>query len=187
MNGEFLKTLRELEFDQLTAKEAVELRTLLKGAVERSDVWFAQMADEFGFPVPKYTRLAKADKPEVGRPPEPIDPPKVTSEPVKTHVRRRGRPVPDLKVKFHQRPKKPVPEPIAVGGADSGGAAPKPAQLFEDSYVSHDGPRPGAVLPADHPRRGLNRESSVTPEVDMSDFHEVEEAVRKGQLDKVFQ
>lgn len=185
MNGEFLKTLRELEFDQLTAREAVELRALLKGAVERSDVWFAQMADEFGFPVPKYTLPVKSVKPEVGRPPDQTQPPKVTTEPVKPPVKRRGRPVPNLKVDLKGKPK---PPPIAVGGANQDGPeAPRPAQLFQESYVSKEGPRPGAALPADHPRNFLGRESSVTAEVDMSDFNEVEEAIRKGQLGKVFQ
>jgi hypothetical protein len=50
------------------------------------------------------------------------------------------------------------------------------AASFQDSYVSKNGPRSGSMLPPDHPRRNLNSESSVTPEVDMSDFHEVEDA-----------
>ena len=163
--------LGAIDFNKLTAKEAVELRAALGAAVAVADRWVAELFEQFSN----------------GRPPEPMVSPKVQAEPpVKPPPkRRRGRPVPELKVEFAKGKK---PQPIAVGGADAPGEGPKPAQLFQDSYVSREGPRAGAVLPADHPRRGLNRESSVTPEVDMSDFHEVEEEMRRsGNPQKLFQ
>lgn len=172
-----LKELRELEFDSLTAKEAVELRAALREAMYRSEVWFANLAQGFD-------SVSKVANPLNGRPPE-TPPPSPTAggepSPVKPPQRRRGRPVPNLKVELKKKP-----PPIAVGGADAPGDGPRPAQIFQESYVSKEGPRPGAQLPPDHPRN-FARPSSVTPEVDMSDFHEVEEAVRKGQLQKVFQ
>jgi len=181
MTPEVLCQLRNIQWDSLDAKSAVELRAALKESLANADAWFAELAKQFGYPVPSYTLPAKPDgngRPPEGTPqvkPPPVDPPR---------TRRRGRPVPELKVEF---PKK-KPQPIAVGGADAEGAGPKPAQLFQDSYVSKEGPRPGSTLPPDHPRRSLNRESSVTPEVDMSDFHEVEEEMRKsGNAGKLFQ
>lgn len=53
--------------------------------------------------------------------------------------------------------------------------------------MSKDGPRPGSMPPPSYPRRNLSRESSVTLEVDMSDFHKVEDAYRNGQLGNVLQ
>jgi hypothetical protein len=181
MTEAFLKELRGLEFDSLTAKEAVQLRSALSEAVAKADGWFAGLARDFGKTAQVSGSVGN------GRPPEPPSSPVVRGEPspVKTSPRRRGRPVPNLKVDLKVN-RKPTPAPIAVGGADAAGDGPKPAQLFADSYVSKDGPRPGAALPADHPRN-FQRPSSVTPEVDMSDFHEAEEAMRKGELGKVFQ
>lgn len=182
MTEEFLKALRELDFDSLTAKEAVLLRSALTEAISRADGWFSKLAVGFTHPV-------KTDSAMNGRPPE--TPPQRSPtaggapSPVKPPQRRRGRPVPNLKVDLKVN-RKPPPAPIAVGGADAAVDAPAPAQIFQDSYVSKDGPKPGAILPADHPRN-FQRPSSVTPEVDMSDFHEAEEAMRKGQLTKVFQ
>ena len=174
MTDDFLAQLKALEFDSLTAKQAVELRALLNDAVAKSDRWFSGLARDFSAP-------AKLGN---GRPPviEPND--KASSPPVKS-PKKRGRPVPDLKVNFKTR--RPPPAPLAVGGADSAGTAPQPAQLFQDSYVSKDGPRPGATLPPDHPRRAQMRESSVTPEVDMSDFAEAERAMKGGGVGKMFQ
>lgn len=176
-----LQELRDIDFDSLTAKDAVLLRSALTAALQKADLWFANLAQGFATP-------PKAANGTGGRPPETNPPPSPTARgepsPVKTSPRRRGRPVPNLKVSYPKR--KATPAPIAVGGADAPGDGPKPAQLFQESYVSTEGPRPGAVLPADHPRH-LARASSVTPEVDMADFAEVEEAMRKGQLNKVFQ
>ena len=182
MTEEFLKALRELDFDSLTAKEAVALRSALNETVARADAWFSNLAQGFSLP-------AITASPLYGRPPE--TPPQRSPtaggapSPVKPPQRRRGRPVPNLKVDLKVN-RKPPPTPIAVGGADAAVDRPAPAQIFQESYVSKEGPRPGAVLPADHPRN-FQRPSSVTPEVDMSDFHEAEEAMRKGTLGKVFQ
>lgn len=184
MTDSFLDDLKKVKWDSLDAKSAVELRLALKATLAQADKWFAQLAEQFGYPVPGYTLEPPAASNGDGRPPERIGPPK-TSDPVKPPVKRRGRPLPKLKMEFKHKAK---PQPIAVGGADAAADGPKPAELFQDSYVSHEGPRPGAVLPADHPRRGLHRESSVTPEVDMSDFQEVEEEMRKsGNAGKLFQ
>lgn len=84
------------------------------------------------------------------------------------------------------------PAPLAIGGADAATEeGVEAAKLFENSYVSKEGPRQDipATLPANHPRRGVVlRESSVTPEVDMSDFATVENAMRSGKgLKDVFQ
>jgi hypothetical protein len=183
---ELLEQLRALTFDSLTAKEAVELCTALKEAVAKGDRWIADLVRNFGGLPALLDRVEFPSKDPVGRPPVPAS----TSQPVKPpdleppKKRRRGRPVPALKVEF---PGKKRAQPIAVGGADAEDG-PKPAELFQDSYVSREGPRPGAQLPPDHPRRSLHRESSVTPEVDMSDFHEVEEQMRKsGGVGKMFQ
>lgn len=192
MTEEFLKALRELDFDSLTAKEAVLLRSALTEALAKADGWFGQMARAFGATgiADVFDPPEKNGKAQGGRPPE--TPPQGSSptaggapSPVKPPQRRRGRPVPNLKVDLKVN-RKPPPAPIAVGGADAAVDAPQPAQIFQESYVSKDGPKPGARLPADHPRN-FQRPSSVTPEVDMSDFHEAEEAMRKGQLGKVFQ
>ena len=179
-----IEELTAIDFSKLTAKEAVELRAALGAAVAQADQWFTDLAASFGQGT--YPKLSEETARMVlGRPPEPRSPPKMTAEPPVKPPKKRGRPIPALKVQF---PKGRKPAPIAVGGADAPQEGPKAAQLFEDSYVSRDGPRPGATLPADHPRRGLHRESSVTPEVDMSDFHEVEEEMRKsGNAGKLFQ
>lgn len=179
MTGELIKQLAGLDFDSLTAKEAVLLRRALSEAQEKANGWFLRLAEGFSVPV-------KAVSAGNGRPPETTPPLTPTKRgepsPVKTSPRRRGRPVPNLKVDFKVKPR---PEPLAIGGADAATEGPQPAQLFQESYVSKDGPQPGARLPADHPRN--TRVTSVTPDVDMSDFHEVEEAMRKGELGKVFQ
>lgn len=192
MTEAFLKELKGLEFDSLTAKEAVELRTALQQAVVKSDEWFGKMARAFGATgiADVFDPPEKNGKAQSGRPPE--TPPQASPtaggepSPVKPPQRRRGRPVPNLKVDLNVNRKRAAPAPIAVGGADAAVDRPAPAQIFQESYVSKDGPRPGAALPPDHPRN-FQRPSSVTPEVDMSDFHEVEEAMQKGQLQKVFQ
>jgi hypothetical protein len=172
---DLLQQLRALTFDSLTAREAVELRTALGEATRKADEWFASLARDFGQPA----KVANG-RPPVESPTTDLSPPARTAK-----KRGRGRPVPDLKVDLNVNRKRPAP--LAVGGADATGEGPQPAQIFQQSYVSKSGPAPGATLPPDHPRRNLLRESSVTPEVDMADFHEVEEAVRKGQLGKVFQ
>ena len=191
--NDFLRGLADLDFDSLTAKEAVEYRRVLKEAVARSDVWFGKMARAFGASgiADVYDPPPKDAKGPNGRPPEtpPQNSPVAGGEPspVKPPPRRRGRPVPNLRVDLNvKKAKRPPATPIAVGGADSATDGPRPAQIFQESYVSQDGPRPGAALPPDHPRN-FARPSSITPEVDMSDFHEVEEAMRKGTLGKVFQ
>lgn len=192
MTEELVKQLKEISWDSLDAKSAIELRTALKESLANADEWFAQLADQFGYPVPKYTLPVKPDNHPNGRHPEPIEsPPKVTGgPPVKseekamTPARRpRGRPMKTIKVKLRGGNKRPPPSPINVGGADSETEGPPAAQIFQQSYVSKDGPRDDVPvsLPPDHPRRSLNRESSVTPEVDMSDFHLVEEAIRHGK------
>jgi hypothetical protein len=172
MTEAFLKELKGLEFDSLTAKEAVLLRSALTEAMAKADRWFQGLARDFGQP-------AEAAKALNGRPP---DVQASTATPPVKAPKRRGRPVPNLKVDL----KVNRPAPLAVGGADVATDAPKPAQIFQESYVSKDGPRPGSTLPADHPRNSA-RPSSVTPEVDMSDFAEVEKAMRKGELGKMFQ
>ena len=177
IGGEFLQILRGIDWGSLTANDAVALRAALKEAVTKSDVWFAQLSHDFGA-VP-----AKVDD---GRPPALLSPPRPTptvsakaDPPLK---RKRGRPP-------KAKPARPTATPLAVGGADAETQpGPQAAKLFENSYVSKEGPRPGAALPADHPRLHINRESSVTPEVDMSDFHEVETAMKTGKgLKDVFQ
>lgn len=177
MTEAFLKELKGLDFDSLTAKEAALLRSALTEAVARADGWFASLAREFSQPANPAKAANSLPVVENGRPPE-------LATPVKA-PKRRGRPVPKVDIKLN-RPERPVPQPLAVGGADAASEAPKPASIFQESYVSKDGPRPGAALPPGHPRGG-ERPTSVTPEVDMSDFQEVEEAMRKGQLGKVFQ
>lgn len=173
MTEEFLKELKGLDFDSLTAKEAVVLRSALTEAMAKADGWFEGLARDFGLG-------SQPAKPSNGRPPENLAP---QQTPVKApSPKRRGRPVPDLKVDL----KVNRPQPLAIGGADAATDGPKPATIFQESYVSKDGPRPGAALPPDHPRN-FQRPSSVTPEVDMSDFHEVEQAMRKGELGKMFQ
>jgi hypothetical protein len=192
MTEDLLKSLKALEFDSLTAREAVELRAALNEALARSDAWANGVARAFGL-------AAKPANPDRGRPPEvgyqtALSPPQPTVKPPtdsrKTPAaKRRGRPVPEQHVEFTKRVK-PQPQPLAVGGADAAQpAGPQAARLFEQSYVSKNGPRPDVPfeLPADHPRRSLPRESSVTPEVDMSDFSEVEEAFQRGQMGKIFQ
>lgn len=187
MTEEFLKALRGLEFDSLTAKEAVELRALLNDAVAKSDSWFLGLARDFAKPANldmtgrDAAVLHGSTRDDTVRYEANATPSPQALSPQK---RRRGRPVPEVKITLNKRPK---PTPLAVGGADAETPGPRAAQIFQDSYISKDGPQPGAALPPDHPRRHLNRESSVTPEVDMSDFHEVEEAVRKGQVGKIFQ
>jgi hypothetical protein len=196
---EFLKLLRGIEWDTLTARDAVDLRAALKEAVGHSDEWFLKLTQDFGA-IPGETRFkfgqaelikpptSPADKIESGRPqveaghprePKPTVRAKVPGTPPGTK-RKRGRP---------PKAKTPVirPPALAIGGANAEGAerAPQAAKIFDNSYVSKEGPRADipAVLPADHPRRlgGLNRESSVTPEVDMADFAEVEQAMRSGK------
>jgi hypothetical protein len=47
---------------------------------------------------------------------------------------------------------------------------------FRTLTFSKVGPRPRQYAATYQPRRNLNRESGVTPGVDMSDFHELEDA-----------
>jgi len=185
IGGEFLQILQNIDWNSLDAKSATLLRAALKSALIKSDEWFAELSRDFG----SAPTVMPAKLP-VGRPPAEATPPRPTpvnagakTDPPK---RKRGRP-PKAKPVVNKRP---AATPLAIGGADAEvEAGPQPAKLFENSYVSKDGPRPGAALPADHPRRGLMvRESSVTPEVDMSDFHQVEEAMKTGKgLKDVFQ
>jgi hypothetical protein len=180
MTEEFLKQLKALEFDSLTAKEAVALRSALVEAMGKADRWVTGLVKDFG----GVGRVEVLANPDHGRPPQSESAP---SPPGKT-LKKRGRPVPNLKVDLKGNPKRAGrPQPLAVGGADAASDGPRPAELFQDSYVSKDGPQPGARLPPDHPRNFAGRQSSVTPEVDMSDFAEAEEAMRKGTLGKVFQ
>jgi hypothetical protein len=191
---EFLKLLRGIEWDTLTARDAVDLRAALKEAVGKSDEWFLKLTQDFGgipehlfgrpaIPVkselntPKITSPVAA-KVESGRPQTKACPPREPKSGASTK-RKRG------------RPPKARPNPIVIGGANAQGAeAPPAAKLFENSYVSKDGPRTDipATLPADHPRLNLHRESSVTPESDAQDFNEVERAIASGrELKDIFQ
>jgi hypothetical protein len=181
IGAEFLQLLENIDWNTLDAKSATLLRAALKTALSKSDEWFAELAHDFG---------AVPAKIAVGRPPAEASPPRPTptanvqalSSPPK---RKRGRPPKPKPVK------RPSATPLAIGGADAetpAGLA--PAKLFENSYVSKEGPRDDipATLPANHPRRSLSRESSVTAEVDMSDFAAVESAMKTGKgLKDVFQ
>jgi len=190
LNEEFLKKIKGISWDSLDAKSAVELRAALKEALAQADEWFTQLADGFGYPVPSLSLPARVAN---GRPPALAPPTTTEPQPVPnagkavTPARRpRGRPLKKVNIRLRKsadQPQQARPEPLSVGGADAEGTGPQGARLFENSYVSKDGPRAdiAASLPVDHPRRSLNRESSVTPEVDMSDFHLVEEAVRHGK------
>jgi hypothetical protein len=180
---EFLKILEGIDWDSLDAKSATLLRAALKTALVRSDEWFAALARDFGGGVP--AKVAS------GRPPEEVVPPRepktvpTAGVGVALPKRKRGRP-PKAKAA------RPTATPLAVGGADAESQeGPQPARIFENSYVSKDGPRADipSTLPANHPRRGaLTRDSSVTPDVDMSDFATVENAMRTGKgLKGVFQ
>jgi hypothetical protein len=177
---EFLRILEGIEWSSLNAKSATLLRAALKTALTRSDEWFAELARDFGAPPAKVP---------IGRPAAEASPLRPTpsasvkvSDPPK---RKRGRPP---KPKPAQRPSA---TPLAIGGANAETqTGPAPAKLFENSYVSKEGPRDDipATLPANHPRRSLSRESSVTPDVDMSDFTQVENAMKTGKgLKDVFQ
>ena len=186
IGGEFLQILQNIDWNSLDAKSATLLRAALKSALVKSDEWFVELARDFREVLPPSVTPAKLP---VGRPTveveRPREPTPTANAKAKTipPKRKRGRPP---KV----RANRPAAVPLAVGGADAATQdGPQAAQIFEDSYVSKDGPRPGAALPANHPRRGvLNRESSVTPEVDMSDFHTVENAMKTGKgLKDVFQ
>lgn len=180
---EFLKLLRGIEWDTLTARDAVDLRAALKDAVGKSDEWFLKLTQDFTgrlkpaelVPTPLALPPAKV---ESGRPQVKVSPPRVP-KPGASMKRKRG------------RPPKPRPNPIAIGGANAEGEPPvQPAKLFDNSYISKDGPRPDipATLPADHPRLNLHRESSVTPESDARDFQEVERALATGRgVNDIFQ
>lgn len=187
---EFLKLLRGIEWDTLTARDAVDLRAALKEAVQKSDEWFLKLTEDFGaapFPLPT-ARTAEPAKVESGRPqveaslPREPTPTARAKKVASTKPRRRGRPPRQIKVRGGVKLNRP--NPIAIGGANAETAAGvQAAKLFENSYVSKDGPRADvpAALPADHPRLNLHRESSVTPEQDVQDFHEVEAAMRTGR------
>ena len=194
---EFLKILKGISWDSLDAKSAVELREALKTALANADTWFAELSKHFGYPPLPPANLqiieAKPAKVPAGRPPEDgtIPPAPVKAPPAVTRKaqRRRGRPPAKAGARIQLRGNRgPRPSPIDVGGANAGEDAPKPAQIFENSYISKDGPQGPADLPADHPRLRMNRESSITPEVDMSDFAEVEAQVRAGRpVKNIFQ
>lgn len=181
---EFLKLLRGIEWDTLTARDAVDLRAALKEAVDHSNEWFQKLTQDFGMPAPQVRQATLEEflpaKVESGRPQVEACPPREPRARSSRDRRKRGRP--QIKVRGGVRLNRP--DPIAVGGANAETAAgPAPAKLFENSYVSKDGPRADipASLPADHPRMHMNRESSVTPEIDAKDFHEVETAMRTGR------
>jgi hypothetical protein len=180
LKQEFLKELREISVDSLKANDIRELRAALLEVLAKTDEWFKGLAQAFG----QSASAAIYNDTGTGRPPA-DDPPlpavKAPAEKRKPPTKRRGRPVPPLEVELGKRP-----APIKVGGADAATEAPKPAQIFQDSYVSKDGPRPGAALPPDHPRNS-QRPSSVTPEVDMADFAEVEAAMKAGKAKDLFQ
>jgi len=200
---EFLRILEGIEWESLNAKGAVLLRAALKKALASSDAWFEELSRDFG-----QSAAGPIYNDEGGRPPEQVSIPHTAAPPVKAPLptkkektppskkKGRGRPTPTPKPKIRLHGgvslKSNRPEPIAIGGADADdGSKAQPAKLFENSYVSKDGPRPDmpAALPANHPRRGLiNRESSVTPDVDMSDFAQVEAAMKTGKgVKDVFQ
>jgi hypothetical protein len=179
---EFLKLLRGIEWDTLTARDAVDLRAALKEAMDHSNEWFLKLTEDFNgaerrvrSEIQSPTPAQPPAKVESGRPQVEASPPR---EP-----KPKARVNPPVKRK-RGRPPKPRPNPIAIGGANAETAnAAQAAKLFENSYVSKDGPRADvpATLPANHPRLNLNRESSVTPETDVQDFHEVERAIASGR------
>ena len=181
---EFLKLLRGIEWDTLTARDAVDLRAALKEAMDHSNEWFLKLTEDFsGQPrrvrseVQSPTPAQPPAKLESGRPPAEVSPPrpKPTVRAKVTLKRKRGRPPAQQRAR---------PNPIAIGGANAETAAgPQAAKLFENSYVSKDGPRADipATLPADHPRLNLHRETSVTPEQDVQDFQTVERALASGR------
>lgn len=174
---EFLKLLRGIEWDTLTARDAVDLRAALKDAVGKSDEWFLKLTQDFtgrlkpAEPVPTPSAPPPA-KVESGRPQVKVSPPRVPKLGA-SRTRKRGRPKPKAR-----------PNPIVIGGANaSTGEGPRPAQIFENSYISKEGPRADipAVLPADHPRLNTHRDSSVTPDQDAADFQAVEKALATGR------
>jgi hypothetical protein len=173
---EFLSLLKKIEWDTLTARDAVDLRAALKEAVAHSDEWFLKLTRDFS-DVPGQIEVIK----------QPPSPPvaKVESGRPQVEASHPREPKPGARMKRKRgRPPKPRPNPIAIGGANAETAAgAQAAKLFENSYVSKDGPRADvpATLPADHPRLNLHRESSVTPETDVQDFHEVERAIASGR------
>lgn len=176
---EFLQLLKKIEWDTLTARDAVDLRQALKEGLEKADAWFGKMAREFGA-----SGIADVyDPPQQPPPPAKVEsgrPPVKASPPRESRPQTRATPV----KRKRGRPPKARPNPIAIGGANAATAdAPKPATIFENSYISKDGPRADipANLPADHPRLNVHRESSVTPESDAQDFHEVERAMATGR------
>lgn len=183
---EFLKLLRGIEWDTLTARDAVDLRAALKEAVDHSNEWFENLTKEFR-EKPGEVEIIKPPSPppvkvEDGRPQVQASHPR-EPKPGARSKRVRGRP-PRAQIKVRGGVKLNRPEPIAIGGANAEGASPaQAAKLFENSYISKDGPRADipASLPADHPRLNLGRESSVTPENDLADFHEVENVMRTGR------
>jgi hypothetical protein len=178
MTEEFLKELKGISIDSLKVNEVRELRQALLEVLAKTDEWFKALAESFG-------RVALPDNVAAGRPPEQASAVTVKNEGTPSPARRpRGRPLKKIKVQLG-KPRAPL---INVGGADAETEGPKPAQIFENSYVSKEGPQGPAELPADHPRRVLNRQSSVTPEIDMSDFAEVERQMKMGKgLKGVFQ
>jgi hypothetical protein len=183
---EFLSLLKKIEWDTLTARDAVDLRAALKEAVGKSDEWFLKLTREFretpGEVEPIQPPSPPAAKVESGRPQVEASLPRELKPTVRARVtlkRKRGRP-PASSNKQRARP-----TPLEIGGANAAGVegAAQAAKLFENSYVSKDGPRADvpADLPANHPRRNLHHETSVTPEVDMDDFKTVEEAMKGGR------
>ncbi len=159
MDATFLSLIRGIEWDKLTAAEAVELRTALRDAVAKSEQWFAALSA--GFQVDsgrrdgstpsvatartlhrKPSALAKPDGPEMDTPLEGAG-----QSPSKPKFRHRDRKV--VEPKRRGRPAKPaVPEGHAKED--------HPAVLVSaDMYVSATGPDPdrSATLPIGHPRR----------------------------------
>jgi hypothetical protein len=180
---EFLKLLRGIEWDTLTARDAVDLRAALKEAVGKSDEWFLKLTQDFGGIPELFVPRARAG---MIKPPSP---PAATVEvgrpQVEAHSPREPKPVARVKRKRGRPHSQKRPNPIVIGGANAETAAgPQPARLFENSYVSKDGPRTDipASLPADHPRLNPHpRESSVTPDQDAADFQTVEKALATGR------
>lgn len=171
LNDPFLTQLQGIDWDLLSAQQAIDLRAALIAAVKKSDEWFARLTQGFsGAKAPVVATPAPAT-------PQPVRtvPARVAPSPPAAPKRGRGRP----------RKRRPTPAPLKVGGADAEGKpGPKPAQLFENSYVSTSGPRPDVPysVPANHPRfqDPNGRPTSVTPEIDAADFEQAERLGESG-------
>lgn len=142
MDATFLSLIRGIEWDKLTAAEAVELRTALRDAVSKSEKWFAALAEGFNAKRGTVEATDRPHKPEAtGSSPVPaISTPKVK-------FRHRGKKKPEPK------PKRPPFTPPAASGEEP--EEHPPVLLAREMYVSTTGPDPDrvAALPLGHPRR----------------------------------